>query len=257
MFVNTIDPILFHIGPFGVRYYGLFLALGVILSALILKKLFAQKGESIELMLDMITWLIIGGFIGARFGHVFFYRAEYFLQNPIEILFVHHGGLASHGMTIGLLITTWIYGKAKRIEWKNYLDMLIIPIPLIAALIRLGNFTNSEIVGRPTDGSWGVLFPLFEKNPILRHPSQLYEAGVALCIFFILLWMYKKYGSKVKPYFLTHLFIFLYFATRFTIEFFKEPHKLPPDAPLTMGQWLSLPFIIYSLWWFYKMMKPR
>ncbi len=257
MFVNTINPILFHIGPFGVRYYGLFLALGVILCALILKKLFQQKGASIELMLDMMTWLIIGGFIGARLGHVFFYRAEYFLQNPVEILFVHHGGLASHGMTIGLLVTAYIYGRIKKIDWKKYLDILVIPIPLIATLIRVGNFTNSEIVGRPTGGSWGVLFPLFEKNPILRHPSQLYEASLALGIFILLFWVYKKYGSKLKPYFLTHLFILLYFTTRFAVEFFKEPHRLPPDAPLTMGQWLSLPFAIYSLYWLYTMMKPR
>src|SRR3989344_1707449 len=107
--INTINPIITQIGPFQIRWYGVLLGAGVLCAVLILKKLFQEKNYSVELLMDMCVWLIIGGLIGARLGHVFFYNASYFLAHPIEILYIHKGGLASHGMTIGLLVTFFLY----------------------------------------------------------------------------------------------------------------------------------------------------
>lgn len=256
MYNNSIDPILTTLGPFQIRWYGVLLGAGVLCAVVILKKLFTEKNYSVELLLDMCVWLIVGGLIGARLGHVFFYNASYFLAHPIEILYIHKGGLASHGMTIGLLLTFFLYTKIKKIPLKQYIDIMIIPIPLIASFIRFANFTNSEIVGRPTDVPWAVLFPLYEQNPVPRHPSQLYESALALAIFCILYFVYKKYGDKLKLYFIFYLFMLLYFSTRFLVEFVKEIHT-PFEAglPLTMGQLLSIPFIVWAGVYFLKIKK--
>ncbi len=164
---------------------------------------------------------------------------------------INHGGLSSHGMTLGLLITFYIFTKIKKINWRKIVDLIIIPIPFLAAFIRLGNFFNSEIVGRPTDLPWGVYFPRFELEPILRHPSQIYESLIALSIFVSIYFIYKKYGNKLPQLFLTNFFILTYFSTRFLIEFVKE---YPLYSGLTTGQWLSIPFVLLSIGWvvYYK-----
>ncbi len=254
MIVNNINPILLELGPLTIRWYGLFLALGVISAILILQKLFKEKGYKIELVYDLSIWLVIGGLIGARLGHAFFYNAEYFLANPLEIIFIHHGGLASHGLTIGLLLTILLYQKVKKVELKKYLDLLVIPIPLLAAFIRTGNHFNSEIVGKPTDLPWGVWFQRVDAEMILRHPSQIYEAVIALTIFIILYKVHKKKQGQTQL-FTFHLFLLLYFSTRFLVEFVKERHTL--DGILSMGQWLSIPFVIWSVWWFVAQHKNK
>jgi len=217
------------------------------LSVWIIYKLFKQKNLPTNTALDLCTWLIIGGLIGARLGEILFYEPYYYFTHPLEIIFINHGGLSSHGMTIGLLITFFLFIKAKKIDWKNILDIVVIPIPLLATFIRLGNFFNSEIVGKATGLPWGVQFPLYETNPILRHPSQIYEALIACTLYFILYTLYKKCSKKLQPLFIFHLFLFLYFTSRFAIEFVKE---YPLYFGLTTGQWLSIPFIIWSVVWF-------
>ena len=252
MFVNNINPILFNWHFISVRWYGLFLVLGIILSLLIITKLFKKNNLNKELAYDLVVWLTIGGLIGARLGHIVFYNLSYFWHNPSEIIMINHGGLSSHGMTIGLIITLFLFTKLKKIDWRKIVDIIAIPIPLLAAFIRLGNFFNSEIIGRPTDLPWGLYFPRFELEPILRHPSQIYESLIALSIFIFIYSIYKKYGNKLPQLFLTNTFILLYFSTRFLIEFVK---KYPLHFGLTTGQWLSLPFVLWGVWWFFKNKK--
>lgn len=259
MFTNLINPILFQYSFISIRWYGLFLAIGVGLSVWIIYKLFKQKNLPTNLALDLCTWLIIGGLIGARLGEILFYEPYFYLTHPLEIIFINHGGLSSHGMTIGLLITFFLFLKFKKspltggcrgvLSWKDILDIVVIPIPLLAGFIRLGNFFNSEIVGKATSLPWAVQFPLYESNPILRHPSQIYEAIIAITIYYLLFIIYKKYSPKLQPLFIFHLFLFLYFTSRFAIEFVKE---YPLHFGLTTGQWLSIPFIIWSIYWFIK-----
>ncbi len=264
MFINTINPIIFQYSFITVRWYGLFLAIGVALAAWIIVKLFKENNLSVDFALSFVIWLVFGGLIGARLGHIIFYELDYYLANPGEIIFINHGGLSSHGLTLGLIITFFLFVKIKKINWQKIIDLLVIPIPLLAAFIRLGNFFNSEIIGRPTNLPWGVKFPLTEANPVFRHPSQIYESLTALGIFIILFVVYKKFAgpkasapgrmtgsNRLPPLFLTNLFILLYFSTRFLIEFVKVYQTLSPDqSPLTMGQYLSIPFILWSVGWF-------
>lgn len=255
MFINTLNPILLSFGPFTIRWYGLFLALGVLCAVLIYQKLFKEKGYNVALVFDLSVWLVIGGLIGARLGHILFYNLDYFLAHPKEIIMINHGGLASHGMTIGLLLTVLLYQKIKKIDLKKYLDILIIPIPLLASFIRIGNFFNSEIVGKPTNLPWGVYFPRFDgAEVIFRHPTQLYESLIAIAIFIILYILFKKQKNLRSSLFIIHysffhLFLILYFGTRFLIEFTKEPHNLI-GSPITTGQILSIPFVVWGVGWF-------
>ncbi|MFZ2189572.1 MAG: prolipoprotein diacylglyceryl transferase [Candidatus Magasanikiibacteriota bacterium] len=257
MFINNINPILFNWGIINIRWYGLFLAIGIGLSVWIITKLFKQNKLPTNLAFDLCTWLIVGGLIGARLGEILFYEPAYYFSHPLEMIMINHGGLSSHGMTIGLIITFFLFirlnpspfrrGTGGEVFWKTILDLVIIPIPLLASFIRIGNFFNSEIVGKATNLPWGVYFPNYELNPILRHPSQIYEALLALTIFYILYSIYKKYQNYLPNLFIFHSFLFLYFTSRFAIEFVKE---FPTYFGLTTGQWLSVPFIIWGVWWF-------
>jgi len=251
IFDHRIDPILVSLGPFTVRYYGLLIVFGILVSLLSWRLLLKNDKEKFTVLFDLLVWLIIGGTIGARLGHVFFYEWSYYSHNLLEILMIHRGGLSSHGLTIGLAITFILFIQIKHIKIRDYIDLVIIPIPLLVVCIRLANFINSEIVGRVTGGEWGVRFHLFERSAVLRHPSQLYEAFLGLFIFVVVLFSYKYFTVKKKiPYVTFSLFIFLYFTTRFLVEFFKEYQTLSASSPLTMGQYLSIPFIVISLVFF-------
>lgn len=254
MFTNNIDPTLFSFGPFIIRWYGLFLAIGVVLVVLVLIKLAKKNNLSVNTILDLCVWLIIGGLIGARLGYIIFYQLNYYLNNPTEIFFINHGGLSSHGLTIGLIISSLLFSKIKKISLRDYIDILIIPIPLLATFIRLGNFFNSEIVGRITNLPWGVYFPRFEESPILRHPVQLYEVIINLILFFTLYFLFKKYHNKKPKLYFFHLFILIYFSSRFLIEFTKE-YQVGWENFLTAGQWLSVPFVIWGITYFIKINK--
>src|SRR3989339_1745907 len=144
MFTNYISPILLSLGPLTIRWYGLFLALGVLLSVVIIVRLFKQNNLKPQNAIDLCIWLIVGGLIGARLGEILFYEPAYYFSHPLEIIFINHGGLSSHGMTLGLLITFFLFIKTKQgvLPWKNILDIIIIPIPLLAMFIRIGNFFN-------------------------------------------------------------------------------------------------------------------
>lgn len=251
MFVNNLNPILFHFSFITIRWYGIFLALGILACIFIYRKFWQEKKYDLELLYDLLIWLIIGGLIGARLGHIIFYNLNYFINNPLEIIFINHGGLSSHGLTIGLLLTVYFFIKKKKIDPKKYIDILIIPIPLLAFFIRIGNFFNSEIIGLASNSNLCVYFPKVDAEKICRHPSQIYEALIALTIFFILFRVYQKNKTNPKPYFILNLFFLLYFSSRFFVEFFKEKHNLY-DFPLHTGQMLSIPFVCWSIYWFIK-----
>jgi len=256
MLTNNLNPVIFEFGVISIRWYGILLALGILVSILVLVKLFKQKGWTMDQTLDLCIWLVIGGLVGARLGEVFFYSFSYYSQNPWEILFINHGGLSSHGMTLGLLLTTYLYCKAKKIPWLSMLDTFIIVVPLLSTFIRIGNFFNSEIVGRITTLPWGVYFMRYEQFPLLRHPVQLYEALATLTIFVLIYFVYKKYSAVWPAGSVFFLFLFVYFSARFCLEFFKE-YQTSWEGILTAGQWLSLPFIVISLVWFYKIKKGK
>lgn len=256
MFINNLNPIFAQFGPFTIRWYGLMLGVGILACLTTYYWLAKNEKEKLNTIYDLSVWLIIGGLIGARLGHILFYNLPYFLAHPSEIIFINHGGLSSHGLTIGLLLTAWIYQKVKKIDLKNYLDLMVVPIPFLAGCIRVGNFFNSEIIGKATDVPWGVYFAQVDSAVIIRHPQQLYEAIICFIIFGITLFVYKKIQPN-QPRLLTfYFFLFTYFTSRFLLEFTKEPHNLEGFF-LTTGQMLSIPFIVWSGWWLFKKLKVK
>lgn len=262
VFNHKIDPILLDLGRFQIRYYGLFIVIGILLCMLTWRLLLKSDKVKFEIFYDLLVWLIIGGTIGARLGHVFFYEWDYYAKNLFEIIMIQKGGLSSHGMTLGLIAAFLIFGKVKKIKIKDFIDLVIVPIPILIFFIRMANFINSEIIGRPTNSNYGVRFYLAEENPIPRHPSQIYEALIGLAIFAVNILVYKYFvGKKKIPYLTFNIFIFVYFTSRFFVEYFKEYQVLDPTSPFTMGQYLSIPFIIFSIsffvYIFYKKKKIK
>lgn len=236
-------------GPISLRWYGLMFMFGVLLNFLVIYMIFKKEKHPIEHLETIAIFLFLGMVIGARLGHVFFYEAEFYLNNPVEIFKIWKGGLASHGAAIGVLVAYWLWTYVQRINFSKYADILVIGMPLTAAFVRLGNFLNSEIVGRPTNGDWGVVFArLGESMP--RHPSQLYESALSFAIFAILLTVYFKYYKKLPRFYILFLYVFLYFTTRFFVEFWKKRHVLPMDFPLSMGQILSVIPVLIALLYF-------
>lgn len=259
MFTHNISPDILSVGPLSLRWYGLMFMLGVILNFLVTYMIFKREKYSIKHLETVAVFLFFGMVIGARLGHVFFYEADFYLSNPGEIIKIWKGGLASHGAAIGVFAAYWLWTYVKKVKFSKYADILVIGMPLTAAFVRLGNFLNSEIVGRPAQGDWGVIFTrLGESFP--RHPSQLYESALSFAIFAVLLFAYLKFYKKLPQFYILFLYVFLYFITRFIVEFWKERHIMPSDFPLSMGQILSvIPIFIavaYFVFIYFRRRKP-
>lgn len=239
--ISNINPVLLEWGFISIRWYGFFLGLGVALAVIIVFKLFKDNNFSTDLVYTISPYLIISGLIGARLGYILFYNPSFYWNNPGEIIFINHGGLSSHGLALGVIICLFLLFKFKKIN-KRMVDLVVISLPVIAGFIRLGNFFNSELVGRVSRVPWAVKFP---GNELFRHPVQMYEMLTSFGLFFLLYFIYKRY--RTSELFITALFIFLYFSSRFLLEFFKEYQLF--SSGLTIGQYLSIPFIIWGLIW--------
>jgi prolipoprotein diacylglyceryl transferase len=249
-----VDPIIFNLGPLPIRWYsvGWLLAFGV--GFFILQWIYRKEGKPEEDPEPVLFYTLVGAMIGARLGHCLFYRPDFYLANPIEIIAVWKGvrGLASHGGALGILLSLFIY--TRRHPDQPYLwlmDRVVVPTALGGMFIRLGNLMNSEILGVPSDGPWAMVFLRVDTLP--RHPAQLYEALAYLLIFLVLFTYYRKRGTDIPHGRLLGAFLVLIFTARFFIEFVKERH-VPFEAglPLSMGQFLSIPMVALGvglLWW--------
>ena len=253
----NLDPVIFWITEsFPLKYYGLFFMTGILLAFYVEKRIYAKENIPIENLDKLFIYVVVGILLGARLGHCLFYDPSYYFANPLEILlpikkmgdsyqFIGFQGLASHGGTIGVLIAIGIYCKKYGTNFLSVLDKIAIAAPIVAAFIRFGNFMNSEIYGKPTNGNWGVVFQRDDLIP--RHPTQLYEAFSYLLIFGILVLTYKKKREKVNGLILG-IALILIFLARFIIEFFKENQvEFESGMLINMGQILSIPFIIIGL----------
>lgn len=254
----NVDSVIFWItDSFPLKYYGLLFVTGLILGYYIVKKIYTKENIPVENLDKILIYIVIGTVLGARLGHCLFYEPDYFFKNPVEILlpikkigdtyqFVGFRGLASHGGTIGVLIAVIMYCKKYKVNLLWQLDRIAIAVPITAAFIRFGNFMNSEIYGKPTDGSWGVVF---QKDDVIpRHPTQLYEAFSYLLIFAILYFLYQYKIFKKGNGVIFGCFLVLLFTARFCIEYFKENQEsFENQMPINMGQLLSIPFIVTGL----------
>jgi prolipoprotein diacylglyceryl transferase len=252
------DPVIVWItDSFPLKYYGLLFVCGFFLGYLVVKKIYQKENVPVERLDNLLTYIVLGTLIGARLGHCLFYQPDYFLNHPLEMFlpiqkvagsyeFVGYQGLASHGGAIGVLLAIIIYCRKYQVNILWLLDKVAIAIPIAGAFIRFGNFMNSEIYGKPTNGEWGVVF--VHDDMIPRHPTQLYEAFSYLFIFLVLYSIYNSKKIEIKKGQLFGLFLILLFLARFIIEFFKENQVgFEDELALNMGQILSIPFILAGI----------
>lgn len=236
-----MNPILIHIGPLNIRWYSLLMAFAFILGYLIYRKMAKREGISEDLVDHYFIYVFFGLIIGARLGEVLFYNPVYYFSNPIKIFYTWEGGLASHGAILGGIIATLIFCRAHKARFYKMVDLLVVIIALGSVFVRIGNFINGEIVGRITNVPWAVKFEGYEG---LRHPVQLYEAGMNLVVFVVLLGIRKI--KKIPEGFVSWSFLFTYSFLRFFVEFFKEYETIDSSYVLTMGQFLSIAFLFVS-----------
>ena len=198
----NVDPEIFSIGKLSIRWYGLLFASAFLSGYLVFTRFLRTERLTSEMLDQLLIYVAVGTVIGARLGHCLFYEPDYFLKNPIEILKIWKGGLASHGAAIGILLALWLYIRKYKLSFLWIMDRIVIVVALGGAVIRLGNLFNSEIYGLPTDLPWGFEFvrdKLYDSATgellptIPRHPTQLYEALSYILIFVILFIFYRKY----------------------------------------------------------------
>jgi prolipoprotein diacylglyceryl transferase len=242
----NVDPELVRVGSTGVRYYSIFFWLSLVGGCALFSRQIRRGGGDVEEAGDFLSYAIVGILVGARLGHVLFYDFDKAAADPAWIFEIWNGGLASHGALVGLWLAMLLFTKRRAIPFLDGSDRLTFAAALAGVPVRLGNLFNSEIVGKPTDGSWGVRFPRYDGELApLRHPAQLYEAALGAAVFLLLCACDRALGRESRPRgLLTGVFLVSYFGGRFLIEFFKEfdgPVVLPP---LTQAQLLSLPCLV-------------
>ncbi len=247
--VWDVDPVIFSIGGISIRWYGLLWALGIWLTLIVVQKIFKHERLSEKWLDKLFTYTVVGAIVGARLGHCLFYDFSYYIAHPIEIMYIWQGGLASHGGAIGILIAIYLYDKKvskKGMLWV--LDRLVIGVALAGASIRLGNLMNSEIYGTATSLPWGFIFVRNGETEAM-HPTQIYEILYCLVTFAVVWWMYWKKNYQLQQGKIFGAFLIGIFGTRFLLEFIKlDQESFEASMLINMGQILSIPFIIFGIW---------
>ena len=245
-----IDPVLFSIGIFEIRWYGLAYVLGFLIGLLLIKKLNSKFTNPInnKIIDDFFFWSIIGVIIGGRFGYVLFYQTNSIFYDPLSIFYIWQGGMSFHGGLIGICFSILVYSKIKKISFFQLSDLVSTVAPIGIFLGRLANFINIELYGRITDFRIAMIYPTVDNHP--RHPSQLYEAFFEGLVLFIILYYLasNKFKNNIKG-FNTSMFLMLYAIFRYLLEFLREPdsHLGIFFNYLTMGQILCLPMLLLGV----------
>ena len=241
------NPSLIEIGPLKIQYYAVTWLLSAVLIFLFLRrnKIIKEIGLSNDEVNDMVFLygLFFGAMIGGRIGYMVFYGTDQLINDPFSIFYIWQGGLSFHGGLLGVVISLIVFCKRKGIEFLRLMDGVALAMPIGLGLVRIGNFLNGELFGKPTNGDWGFIFPT-DPFGLLRHPSQLYESfGEGLVLFLILLLISQR--NSVKGMVCSSFLIF-YGSIRFIIEFFRQPDShmgyIAFDS-ISMGQLLCIPMI--------------
>lgn len=239
------DPILLELGPLTVRWYGLLFGAGFLASFWLVRWMFRREGRNPDDVETLLVWTIFGTIVGARLVHCLAYEPERYLADPVSILKVWEGGLASHGGMLGIVTALFLHARRRADQpFLWLLDRVAVAAALAGAFVRCGNFVNSEIVGTPTDLPWAVVFERIDGQA--RHPAQLYEAAAYFLVFGVLLTLYRRAGGRTPPGLLVGIFLVLVFGVRIAVELVKRRQEaFGDDLPFTMGQALSvLPLLI-------------
>jgi phosphatidylglycerol---prolipoprotein diacylglyceryl transferase len=250
----NFNPVAFSIGPLSVRWYGLMYLLGFMIFATLgrLRAREVWRGITVPDIDDLLFLGVFGVILGGRLGYVLLYKPADYLRDPLEILKIWHGGMASHGGIIGVIVVMWLFARSRRRSFLAVADFVVPLLPLGLAAGRLGNFINGELWGRPADPSawpWAMIFPQAHDN-IARHPSQLYQFALEGVLLFVILWLYSR--KPRLPGTVGCLFLIGYGCLRFVAEFAREPDEFLGLLrwQLSMGQWLSMPMVVFgvALW---------
>jgi phosphatidylglycerol:prolipoprotein diacylglycerol transferase len=242
------DPIAISIGPLGIHWYGLMYLIGFV-AGLMLGRMRARRdswrGWTERQVDDVLFYAGIGVIIGGRLGYVLFYKPDYFVAHPLEILYLWQGGMSFHGGFLGVLTAMILFARKTGKRWLDIMDFVAPLVPPGLGAGRLGNFINAELWGRPTDVPWGMVFPNVDRIP--RHPSQLYEFALEGVVLFIVLWWFSSRPRPVGA--VSAVFLMGYGCARFLVEFTREPDSYLGLLAFgwSMGQWLSAPMIIAGL----------
>ncbi len=245
----NFDPVALQLGPIALHWYGL-MYVAAFASFLYLSKLRARRdpwrGWSSEEVDDLLFYGVIGVILGGRLGEVILYQLPYYLAHPAEILAIWRGGMSFHGGFLGVLVGMWLYARKTRRSFWQVTDFIAPQVPLGYAFGRLGNFINQELVGRPTDAPWGMVFPRVDL--VARHPSQLYHLALDGLLLFAVLWFYSRAPRPLRS--VSGLFLVGYGVTRSFVEFFRTPDFSVSllGLPITSGQLYSIPMIVYGIW---------
>ncbi len=241
------DPVAIHLGPLPIRWYGLMYVVAFAqfwaLARLRIQS-HPESGWTIPQLDDLLFYGAMGVIIGGRLGEVFFYQPAYYLSHPFEILALWKGGMSFHGGFIGLLAAITLWSRRHGKAWLETTDFIAPLVPLGLMAGRIGNFINGELWGRVADPGlpWVMVFP--RVDPLPRHPSQLYHAGLEGLALFLILWFYSR---RPKPRgAVSGMFLIGYGVFRFIVEYFREPDTgiFGHSYVVSMGQWLSLPMIV-------------
>lgn len=245
-----INPEIFP--GFPVRWYGLLFAAGFFIGQILMTKMFAKDGKPVEDVDTLTIYMLLATVIGARLGHTLFYEPDVYLAQPLRILKVWEGGLASHGAAIGIMVGLWLYSRTRPDQpWLWILDRVCVVVALAGGLIRMGNLMNSEIIGEPTDVPWAFVFERVDMLP--RHPTQLYEALTYFAIFGLLYTLYNRLRTRMGNGFLLGIFFVLVFGSRFGWELLKENQvAFEQGMTLNMGQLLSIPLVLFGAFLIWK-----
>ncbi|NML16889.1 prolipoprotein diacylglyceryl transferase [Azohydromonas caseinilytica] len=251
------DPVLLSLGPIAIHWYGLLFVGAFFTGQALLVRMFKAENVPPQKAEQLLLYALLGTIVGARLVHCFFYDPAYYLSNPLAILRIWEGGLASHGGALGMLLGLWLGNarSAPRLPFLWLVDRVAIPAALGAVFVRVANFLNSEILGKPTAGDWGVVFDSVDALP--RHPVQLYEALGYLAVAAVLWSLYRREGRHPPPGRLLGWFMVLVFSLRIATEFFKAPQAAYEAGQVfSVGQYLSLPFVLLGVALMLRARKP-
>jgi phosphatidylglycerol:prolipoprotein diacylglycerol transferase len=242
--VFDLDPTLIRIGSFQIRYYGVIFAATFWAGFFLFRYYMMRAKFTSDQALWVLPWFIGGLIIGARLAHCLFYEPDRYLSDPFSMVYFWKGGLSSHGATVGILAGIFGYSRFVKTSYLDLVDRFSPCAAIGAACVRLGNFTNSEIVGKETTLPWAVRFVRYDHGVIARHPSQIYEFLLGAIVLVSLIIADRMAGKEDRPIgLITGLFAIIYFGGRFFVEFTKEYQGIDEGWSLTMGQWLCFPFI--------------
>lgn len=282
----AIDPVAIHLGPLPIRWYSLGYIFGIGLgwwyALSLIKKpvLWRAAGAPVSKaqLDDVIFWVAIGVMAGGRLGYLFFYEPELLVGAwqplgatmgggllktlvgwiPIPpALMLWKGGMSFHGGLLGVAIAGIWYARRYKVDPFSLGDLFAAAAPIGIFLVRIANFINGELYGRPWNGPWAMVFPT-DPDRLPRHPSQLYEAALeGLTLFVVLFILTRMFGLLKRPGATMGVYLAGYALSRIVVENFREPDAFMPNFPvgLTMGMLLSAPMLALGLWLIWRATK--